>query len=383
MFQRSILRSKHAEIASQRMSTFLEDLPPNYVPFRRRVIRRVRSWPLWKKILFPIAAPVVAFGAYVGICTFIHKQHRPLIDDMYDWNHAEEYPMEEWERVEPTLREGDVVLLMGTGSMSWKICNAAFVIARLKAASIRYSHVGVVVQPAEMESKASSLLRSVSNSKAAYKQEVMARVAAGHAPPKVVRGALMLEAVDNKDINCPDWKGQVRHDSVQVVEVSKRAFGSQGDRPCYHRFAVRRLQGFEWTPDRRDQLRRFIDDHVGQTMDKSPKLMLAFILPSVYDWLNVRTSNEISCSELIADLYKAVGVIQKRVQMAQVPDPAKSGGVAIAEVPYDRRRSLEISPAHFAEGLERGVLDFAAGVGLGPEVRIPMKQPPKEKLYVE
>ncbi|CUG92482.1 membrane-associated protein, putative [Bodo saltans] len=381
MFRKTILRPGHAGIAAQRLETCLTDLPTNYIPFRRRVIRRVRSWPWWKKLLYPITAPFVAFGAYVGVCTFIHKQHRPVLDDMFDWNHADEYPMEEWSKVEPTLREGDIVLLMGTGSMSWKICNTAFVISRLKAGSIRYSHVGVVVQPAEMESRPLLFSRSGGSSKSAYKKEVIARASASHEPPKVLKGALMLEAVDNKDINCPDWQGNVRHDSVQVVEISKRAFGSQDDRPCYHRFAVRRLQGFEWTPDRRDQLRRFIDEHVGQTMDKSPKLMIAFMFPSLYDWLKVRTSNEISCSELIADLYKAVGVIQKRVQRAQVPNEAKTGGFTIAEVPFDHRRSLEISPAHFAEGLEKGVLDFAPGVGLGPEVRIPMVQPPKEKLY--
>lgn len=300
---------------------------------------------------------------------------------MYNSEHVEEYLMEDWAKVEPTLREGDIVLLMGTGSMSWKICNTAYVISRLKAASIRYSHVGVVVQPAEMESKP-SVFRSSSGKSTQYKNEVLARVAASNAVPKVVRGALMLEAVDNKDINCPDWQGTVRHDSVQVVEIGKRAFGKQGERPCYHRFAVRRLQGFEWTPDRRDKLRRFIDNHVGQPMDKSPKLMIAFMFPKLYDWLQVRSSNEVSCSELIADLYKAVGVIQKRVQPAKVVDDT-TGGFSTAEIPYEPRRSLEVSPAHFAEGLEKGVLDFAAGVGLGPEVRMPMPQPPKEKLYVD
>lgn len=387
MFQRTMQRVSHPHLAAQRMTTYLEDMPASHVPFRRRVVRRVKAWPLWKKCLFPIVSPVALFGGYVGVCTFVHKQHRPLVDHMFDVEHSEEYMMEEWSKVEPTLREGDVVLLMGTGSMSWKICNTAFVISRLKAASIRYSHVGVVVQPAKLESSTPARfpLRThrsrETNSRLEYKKEVLQRASARE-PDKIVRGAMMLEAVDNKDVNCPDWKGTVRHDSVQVVEISKRAFGFDGDRPCYHRFAVRRLQGFEWTPDRREELTRFIDSHVGVKMDKSPKIMIAFMFPKLYDWLKIRKTREITCSELICDLYKAVGIIQKRVQTTHVAD-ASSGGFQVSEVLYDPYRSLEVAPAHFAEGLEKGVLDFATGVALGPEVRFPMTQPPRDRLYVD
>mmetsp|Transcript_22630 Transcript_22630/g.26243 ORF Transcript_22630/g.26243 Transcript_22630/m.26243 type:complete len:379 (+) Transcript_22630:47-1183(+) len=378
MFTRCCRRLGHPGIAAERMETWFEDY--SMPPFRKRVVQRIRSWPRWKKVLYPIFTPLVTFCGYVGVCTLVHKNHRPTIDAMFDEDHAEEYLMDDWSAIEPTLREGDVVLLMGTGSMSWKITNTQFVLSGMRPAALRYSHVGVVVKPAEV---AGSTFRTQSQRRLGALLPRNA-VSQEQASSSTTRGAMMMEAVDNKDVKCPDWEGKVRCDCVQVVEISKRVFGKEGVRPCYHRFAVRRLQGFEWTPERREKLNQFLTSKIGQPMDKSPKLMLAFIWPRLYDALQVRQNHEISCSELIADLFKAVGIIQRRVQYAHEPNKTEAeGGFSVKEVAYDPKRSIEISPCHFAEGLERGVLDFAPGVGLGPEIRIKMPRPPQELLYTK
>lgn len=172
----------------------------------------------------------------------------------------------------------------------------------------------------------------------------------------------MLEAVDNKDVQCPDIDGTVRHDQVQIVAVRDRVYGKEGDRPCYHRFAIRRLQGFEWTPERREKLQQFLASHVGRSMDKSPLIMLSFVHPKLYDWFAPRLHNEIACSELIVELYKAVGAIDEN-----------------ANGPM-RRSAIQVAPYHFAEGNEK-VLELTHGVSLGPEMKIPMRQLPRDQLY--
>ena len=189
---------------------------------------------------------------------------------------------------------------------------------------MRYSHVGVIVSPANRALGSGS------------------------------HGPIMLEAVDNKDINCPDQAGVVRHDCVQMVDVCQRAFGKDGDRLCYHRLAVRHLNGFEWTPDRRRRLAEFASRMEGRPLDKDAlSVSLRFLHPLLYQLFGKpRQSSEVSCSELIAELYKSIGV-------------TTDGGL-----PSER-----VAPFHFAGGMEKSCLRFTKGVSLGPEIRIVMEQP--------
>lgn len=370
MIRRTLCRCAHPEISATNKICYFDSY--SELTLRQRLWRRFRGWSRWKKVLFCFGTPSSLAVSYIALCTYIHKKSRPTIDDMFDEEKFEEYVMEDWKKVEPTLREGDIVLLMGTGSMSWKITNTQFVLSCMKPASIRYSHVAVVVEPALLQEAPEKTAAPARGGRRIALLPVDTTDA-----PTVVRGACMMEAVDNKDVNCPDWKGVVRHDCAQVVEISKRVFGKQGDRPCYHRFAIRRLQGFEWTPERREKLNTFIHTRVGQPMDKSPKLMIAFMWPKLYYWLRVRKGNEISCSELVAELYKTVGIARRPMSFTDVV--AESGTTECGEL----KPSLEVSPCHFAEGLEKRALEFAPGVGLGPEVRISLPRVHESMLYKE
>ncbi|EAN87023.1 hypothetical protein C3747_15g71 [Trypanosoma cruzi] len=325
---------------------------------------------------------------YFSLCVLVGWQLEASVHALFQPH--EEYPLEEWSKVEPTLREGDVVLLMGTGITSWKIAIAQFAYSLMRPAALRFSHVAVVVEPAQLERWSAHSLSSTAASVDAsgrcrplFSSGTIADVLhreRSMLQRKQKRGVILMESVDNLDIHAPDVDGKVRHECVQLVEANHRLFGREGDRWCYNRFAVRRLKGFEWTPERKRRLRMFISENVGRPMDKSSLLVLCYIHPKLYEWTGARSKGtEISCGELIVDLYKFCGVIQKRMRMVPVTDAhAQSDGDVVINPDgsmsrpewYYRRPSIQTAPYHFAEDMEVGVLDFAEGISLGPEVRM-------------
>ncbi|KAH9599874.1 hypothetical protein LSM04_000317 [Trypanosoma melophagium] len=359
---------------------------------------------------------------YLVVCAVLQWRWEAAVASLFVPH--EEFPLEEWAQVEPTLREGDVVLMMGTGSTSRRITWAQFAYSLMRPAALRYSHVGVVVEPAQFErwplyrpstTSASTTNNTASTSTSTAGVTTMAgRDAMEHGgrlststiadmlrderlrlQRKQKRGVVMMEVVDNLDVNAPDVNGQVRHECVQLVEASRRLFGREGERWCYNRFAIRRLKGFEWTPQRKGLLRQYVNENVGRPLDKSPLLVLSFIHPKLYEWTGARrTGREISCAEMIVELYKHCGVIQKRMRLVPVAshdnssdnnnnNNNNSSGVHIDSdvivnpdgsngYPewYYSRPSIQTAPYHFAEGMEVEVLDFAEGISLGPEVRM-------------
>ncbi|KEG09590.1 hypothetical protein DQ04_04981040 [Trypanosoma grayi] len=367
--------------------------------------RRLRAQSFTRQCVTVGAGTLLGFGGYVTLCILVGLQQAQAVAALFQPH--EDYPLEEWSQVERTLREGDIVLMMGTGVTSWKITTAQFVYSLMQPAALRYSHVAVVVEPAQLErwplrpmssttatvekaeygyaavTPLSSSSSSSSSSTAAASTTIadILRDERSMLQRKQKRGAIIMEVVDNVDVNAADVNGKVRHECVQVLEANRRLFGRDGERWCYSRFAVRRLKGFEWTPQRKRLLRTFINENVGRPLDKSPLLMTSFIHPRLYEWTGARRrGTEISCAEMIVDLYKFCGVIQRRVRM--VPAPADSAGHGEGDVDighdgscsrpqwYYSRPSIQTAPYHFAEGMEVGVLDFADGISLGPEVRM-------------
>ncbi|ESL07659.1 hypothetical protein TRSC58_04648 [Trypanosoma rangeli SC58] len=357
-------------------------------PLQRRW-RRFRAQRFPWKCLTVATSTLLLFVGYVALCIVVEWRMEASVQQLFQPH--EEYPLEDWSEVEPTLREGDVVLLMGTGITSWKISTAQFVYSLMRPAALRFSHASVVVEPAQLERWSSQSFvptTGVSVEASEGRRQLLSSCTIAdmlqrersmrHRKQK--RGAILLEAVDNLDINAPDVDGKVRHECVQLVEAKRRLFGREGERWCYSRVAVRRLKGFEWTPQRKRLLRSFISENVGRPMDKSPLMILSFIHPKLYEWTGGRRQGtEISCSELIVDLYKHCGVIQKRMRMVPVKDGTTSTDGDVVLNPdgsfscpqwYFNRPSIQTAPFHFAEGMEIDVLDFAEGVSLGPEVRM-------------
>ncbi|ORC79582.1 uncharacterized protein TM35_002051000 [Trypanosoma theileri] len=389
--------------------------------------RRFRAQRFLRKCATLTLGVLLSCCGYLVLCAVLQWRWEAGVASLFVPH--EEFPLEEWAQVEPTLREGDVVLMMGTGSTSRRITWAQFAYSLLRPAALRYSHVGVVVEPAQFErwplyrpssstsstSTGTSLTTTTTTAGGRDGLEYSGRLSTStiadmlrderlRLQRKQKRGVVMMEVVDNLDVNAPDVNGKVRHECVQLVEASHRLFGREGERWCYNRFAVRRLKGFEWTPQRKGLLRQYVNENVGRPLDKSPLLVLSFIHPKLYEWTGARrTGREISCAEMIVDLYKHCGVIQKRMRLVPVASNndnhndnnnnnnnnntnnnsnnssphTESADVIVnhdgsSDYPewYYSRPSIQTAPCHFAEGLEVGVLDFAEGISLGPEVRM-------------
>jgi hypothetical protein len=246
--------------------------------------------------------------------------------------------LQSWEQVRPTLRAGDLVFLMGTGEMSWRITNAAFNLENWDKNALRYSHVGVVVgpfpdevrddgaaaRPGSLPQHDAARFPVLSRVSAAVRQRAFPSPLVGlQARPAAAAAAagvepVVLESIDNKDMrnrSVGDTAGGAGDDAhpvltnqVQLGYATDRVFGRQGDRRCYNRCAVRRLKDFDWTPERKERLEAFLQSVARRPMDGSPKLMAAVMIDPA---LHPRTANPdvLSCSELIVDFYRAVGAV--------------------------------------------------------------------------
>ncbi|KAG8348330.1 hypothetical protein TRVL_00856 [Trypanosoma vivax] len=372
--------------ATGSVSTYLHNQRPSSRCRFRGAWLRFRSQSFARKCVTIASMLCLSCCGYVLLSVAVFLQRQSTVDQVFQAQ--EDHPIEDWALVEPTLREGDIVLMMGTGPVSTKIAAAQFLYSGMRASALHYSHVAVVVEPAQFERwplrqaspfAAGGPIGSSSSNAATdnvedYRGrslEAFVALGSGKLPTqrRRKRGAVIMEAIDNEDIMAPDVNGVVRKGCVQLVEASHRLFGQDGDRLCYKRFAVRRLKGFEWTPQRKRLLRTFINENVGRPLDKSPLVLLSYLHPQLYEWTGSRAlGTEVSCGEIIADLYKYCGVIRQRSR--PLTHEVRTGVEEGEEEWYYVRPSIQTAPFHFAEGEEVGVLDFAEGISLGPEVRI-------------
>lgn len=381
---------------------------------------------LLRRVLKGTGVATAAVGCYVGgsityanYCASLIDREFVAIADGRQLDRPYTIPKgqrsaQHWTDVLPTLRTGDVVLMMGTGSMSWKITTLGFAWMFYDLDALRYSHIAVVVGPdlwADADTSRAGRERKMLRPLDALKQltpsalidlavlrvatvfdtpigaEVMRRAdaaytARGRTPDHwrwTTPSPLILEAIDNKDVNGSNvlQPGVTLHDQVQVGYLADRIFGKEGDRWCYNRVAVRRLTGFEWTPERRQKAREFVEANAGRPMDKSPRLMLAMVDPDLHKRDDPRT---ISCSELVVDFYKAIGVLPNGPAVkpwARFKDGADTGlkgvlrGVAFPSICY--------APYHFTTNGMRYKSHYfgfeGRDVAFGPEERVDLDIP--------
>jgi hypothetical protein len=252
---------------------------------------------------------------------------------------------------------------------------------------MQYSHVGVVVDVVEQQAQPAKTLWQRVSGAATQQQRYQVR---------------MLEAVDNRDASLPTvLDGVVRHKMVQVSDAADRIFGRESragpdhGRRLYKRAAVRRLSDFDWTPERRERLRDFVDASVGKPLETSPKMVLAHIDPSYRprwpksDGLAAPTAPDVprddrdlmSCAELIADLYKYVGIIKPTlVDKTTGAVAPESGENAVELVP-----TVQIVPFHFTSEGQRwrpfSSVSFAdPNSSLGPEISVAMNTLPRKTI---
>jgi hypothetical protein len=290
-------------------------------------VRRFWGFPRRKKLAYILFGSTGLFGSYVGVCTLVHLASKASLDEEFSPTSPFAVHQRMWDEVERELQPGDVLLMMGTSTMSWKICNSQFVHSFFRPAAIRYSHVALVVAPLEpptVDQVTGKVLRP------------------GH-------GALIYEVMDNTDCYITDYlTNTIRTMSPQVVEAKKRIFAldTVTGKPCYCRLGVRRLVRLrsdempDWSLDeldgrevilkRRDaaksglgsrpaltpemvrRLWSFIADHDQYAMDDSPMVMLAFVHPAVTRLIDHRGGRTMTtCSELLAKLLLDVGVTQE------------------------------------------------------------------------
>lgn len=321
------------------------------------------------------AAMVV--GVYLATSIAVRVAHQPSVDRLFE--PGIDYTLEEWAAVEPTLRPGDIILMRGSGLMSWTITTLQFLHSWMRPSALRYSHVAVVVAPAvveyvpEAEAAAEAAASAASPCYASSLEEALslAPPAVSHAPaaakvepsswgfggrrgsgppsvaavlereeaelhrqPVVRRGALILEAMDNKDYHVPDVCGVVRYDAVQVVEASRRLSSVSADgTAAYSYFSVRRLRQYSHSAAQQSTLVDFCCRNVGRPMDGSFLLPLAFLRPS---WHSIahphrgRTSADVSCSELVVELYQALSILQRRWTWVPLQSTAETAAAAVS-----------------------------------------------------
>ncbi|CAJ1005839.1 hypothetical protein Q4I28_001156 [Leishmania naiffi] len=358
---------------------------PNFF-WRQRVRNFRRRGPLGKLATL-VGYGAASAGVYVAICLVVRTVHQPTVDALFA--PGRDYILEDWKDVEPTLQPGDIILMRGSGPVSWCITTLQFILSFLKPAALRYSHVAVVVAPAVIEyvsddkgeTSVSTTTRhteaggAVLSSKAwalsdpAYRvcslsevfergaepaapghgrqvptaparsvrEQLRAEEAVLHSRPVIRRGAVILEAMDNKEYDVVDVKGNVTYDTVQLVEASRRLLSmTPSGVPAYHYFAVRRLHNYDHTPEREKRLARFCEESEGRRMDSSLLYPLAFLWPRLHTRmhpLRQLITGEVSCSELIVELYQELGVVERRWRWVPLdPDttalaPTPSNGI--------------------------------------------------------
>ena len=332
--------------------------------------QRLWSWfcrlPPWKRCVVLPASAIGGIGAYIAFCTILHVASKKYLDDEFRPGSSAGHGLRTWEDVEPELREGDILLMMGNSTMSWKICNSQFCHSFMRPAAIRYSHVALVVAPMEpprVDKKTGAVLSP------------------GH-------GALIYEVMDNTDAFISDYTTKkIKTMCPQVVEAKQRIFArdlTTGE-VCYTRLGVRRLVRMDSIEDddignekavilRRRRLARdgggvrpalspeqcsamwdFIKQHEDYMMDDSVKVILAFGHPIFATTMDHRKGRKMTtCSELISKLYMTLRITDTH--------NVKTGATITPRA---------IAPYQFGNGLEDEI-GLTLNYGLSSEERIPI-----------
>ena len=157
---------------------------------------------------------------------------------------------------------------------------------------------------------------------------------------------------------------------------------------------------------RKKALKAFVDGNVGRPMDSSPLIMLTALSAPLYGRTGHRYLSSMgTCSEVIADLFEHVGVSKRfgenggctfpewETLKARFPKVVLSteetcpkfirnpvvgspmhllDPVIVPPNPIHKYSTVQIVPAHFAEGLDKE-LKFSEGVCFGPEVHMTVK----------
>ena len=295
-----------------------------------------------RRALGLVGCIVVAAGIYTQSCIVNARKHHVVLDLNYCTPQRKDTSpipstaeistprspvalreLKCWDRVAPTLMPGDIVLLMGTGRVSRMITLGAYLFSFMNPIALKYSHIGVIVSGPQKASVPQS--------------------------PKFPEESkpVVMEAVDNRDVKCQDINGAQQYNQVQLVPLKSRVFGRDGERKCYNRCAVRRLKGFEWTPARLQKLEEFIRQYEGRPLVTSKTVLFAFAHPSLFFR---HPANAVSCSELVVEMYKAVGIFHADADRYFAP--------------------IATAPVYFADDAVK--LPFAEGVSLQEEEWIVM-----------
>lgn len=278
-------------------------------------------------------------------------------------------PASFWDDTASTLNPGDIILMKGTGKMSWRIANLTYPWTNFDPWALKYTHVSVVVDVDRTKDPAD---------------------------------VWILEAVDNSDASVPSRDGVVRHRQVQVVNARDRLFSLRPDDKlgrfensilgkiaytfflpppseeykiwktrCYSRASCRRLEGFEWTPERRASLKNFVDKNVGRPIDRSPLVSVAQLGPEYYTRKN---PEEITCTELLVDLYKELGAAVNEEEFKRRQTEATKYDVDLETLKHLWKVSYTYIPYHFTPKGERSypISWTSRFTHLGPEEKLLM-----------
>ncbi|CCW64533.1 unnamed protein product [Phytomonas sp. EM1] len=357
----------------------------------RRCWRRFKAQPPLRKFFLFCGCGVFTGVSYISLCVAIHRLHQPTIYSLY--HPTEDYLVEDWRDVEPGLKPGDILLMRGTSPLSWMIVTGQFIYSMLHPAALRYSHVAVVTESAILsdddgatpDAGDGKLAKSpaaagydVSKPPARNAVEALLRdeqeAGQRRRQARVKRGAIILEGMDNTDCHVPDINGKVHYNAVQRVEATKRLCSVDEDgKPSYHYFAVRRLkresetndedkdgercaqEDLPRTPAMLRAIRGFAERNEGRPLICSLVYPLAFVSPRLY--LAIRRQDalhEVSCAQLIVDLYQELGLIQRRWRWVPLSDQeaalSHKGEASLSHWDTHLRVSADRHPAAYVVG---------------------------------
>eukprot|EP00760_Papus_ankaliazontas_P012872 PhM_4_TR15602/c0_g1_i1/m.13865 len=231
-------------------------------------------------------------GAYGSTCSCMSRRRQGNTRTV-SWSELQD---------EMRVRPGDILLMSGTAVVSRMIKAGSLVVSGLNRKGLEYSHIAIVVGD-----------------------------------------GVMCEAIDNDDVRALDVEGEVRLKQVHIVPIESRIFARQGTRPLYDRVVVRRLHGFEWTPDRIGSLQHALAGLRGRPLNQTFRAFTNVLFD-----VGSGSQREITCCEVVAEIYKAVGLLSDNVN------------------------GRKLYPGSFAE--KRHELRLQCGAFLGPEVMVDLQK---------
>jgi hypothetical protein len=294
-------------------------------------------------------------------------------------------PLSHWDDAARSANVGDILLLSSADRTSWRAGNALYAMRLYDPWALRFSHAALVVDvdrtrdPPELY-----ILEAAANADAdvAGRDGVVRRnqVQIVSARERVFSEDAELQRADHARIAARRLRDEQRAAAVAeggiggaltaLVDRSRNHFFPPASdesfevaRRCFRRAAFRRLEGFEWTPERRAALAAFAEKQVGRPLDASLGTLLAQIHTSLYRRADHADAG-VAPAELIVDALRAVGAV--------VGDdtPARAYFDADAHV----QASVRWTPSHLTPKLERErpLIWASRFTHLGPEEKVLM-----------